>query len=59
LYDVNDQPIQNFPATGTDIGALNGHDINALLDQLGLAADGNVADRKRRFVKYIGCNNLF
>ncbi|KAH8148605.1 uncharacterized protein LAJ45_07316 [Morchella importuna] len=57
LYGLDNQPVQDFPETGADIGALTGPELSTLLGQLGLPVDGNVADCKRRFIKYIGLLN--
>ncbi|KAH8148462.1 uncharacterized protein LAJ45_07565 [Morchella importuna] len=58
LYGLDNEPLQDFPETIADIGALTGAGLSTLLGQLGLPVDGNVPDCKRRFIKYIGLRSL-
>ena len=54
LRDNNNQIIPGFPQTLAALDALNGGEIDRLLQALGLATDGLFAARQTRLRQYIG-----
>ncbi|RPA99479.1 hypothetical protein L873DRAFT_1789620 [Choiromyces venosus 120613-1] len=54
LHNINNQPVQGSPATGTNVGALSGPQLNTLLVQLSLPVNGTVIEHRKWFIKHIG-----